>query len=58
MGQRELIPDVDWENDEEYDHACPTCGSLVEHGKKKLHTAWHEAIYAAARSYVEPPRYG
>lgn len=48
----------DWTDDAEYDQSCPTCGALVEHGKKKLHQRWHEHIEDLARSYKDPPRYG
>lgn len=53
-----LTPDFDWTEDEEYDHACPSCGALVEHEKKRLHVQWHQAIEDLARQYVDPPRYG
>lgn len=49
-------PDETWILDDEYDHACPTCGALIEHGKKRLHADWHDMILAVARSYVDAPR--
>lgn len=58
MGSDGWVPDEVWAEDDEYDHACPTCGALIEHDKKKLHIAWHDAIYREARRYVSPPVYG
>lgn len=57
MAETALTPDP-WWADEEYDQSCPTCGALIDHGKKKLHQDWHDAILSEARSYVDPPRYG
>jgi hypothetical protein len=42
------VPD-EWWADEEYDQSCPTCGALIDHGKKKLHQDWHDWLDAGLR---------
>lgn len=38
------------------DDECPTCGAYILN--PALHESWHRQILDAARSYVDPPRYG